>query len=331
MGCESSGGGRGGIKDNITGGNFKRFYGKHRGVVRNNIDLECLGRVQCEVPAVWGGTFAWCMPCVPYAGPQVGFYMIPPIGANVWVEFEGGDPNYPIWAGCFWGPLETPLGTEPLSMTPMPPHPSQKVIKTEFTTIVLSDDPAVGGFYINATDEAVPVPVTIVGNAVGLRLDATPIDGEPMTRMTMVTEEGITLFYTEGTIAMTAAAIETNIGATTMIYTDGSTTLTSPEINATAEAAIEISAGADLSLTAGGAAELSGGGDVSVEAGGATEVSAAGDVSIEALGAVEASALGELAIEALANISVSAITMDINGVVEVDGDLLIDGLQPLCL
>ena len=128
----------------------------------------------------------------------------------------------------FLGPAQTPLGTEPMSMMPMPPHPSQKVIKTEFTTIVLSDDPAVGGFYINATDEAVPVPVTIVGNALGLRLDATLIDGEPMTRMTMVTEEGITLFYTEGTIAMTAAAIETNIGATTMIYTDGSTTLQAP-------------------------------------------------------------------------------------------------------
>jgi hypothetical protein len=257
--------------------------------------------------------------------------MIPPIGANVWVEFEGGDPNYPIWAGCFWGPLETPLGTEPLSGTPVPPHPSQKVIKTDFTTIVLSDDPGVGGFYIHATEEAVPVPVTIVGNALGIRLDATPIDGEPMTRMTMVTEEGITLFYAEGTIAMTAPAIETNIGATAMIYTDASTTLTSPEISATAEAAVTVEAGADLTLGAAGAADLNGGGDVTVGAGGAAELTALGDVSIAALGAVDASALGELALEALANVSVSAISMDINGMVEVDGDLFIDGLQPICI
>jgi hypothetical protein len=42
------------------------------------------------------------LPCTPYARPNVGFYAIPPIGANVWIEFEGGDPSYPIWSGGFW-------------------------------------------------------------------------------------------------------------------------------------------------------------------------------------------------------------------------------------
>ncbi len=328
VGCE---GGGGGLRDNVTGGNFRRFYGKHRGKVLNNIDPETLGRIQAEVPSVWGATLNWCMPCVPYAGLEVGFYMIPPIGANVWIEFEGGDPNYPIWSGCFWGPLETPWGVEPMSGTPTPPHPTQKVIKTAFATIVLSDDPETGGFYINAGDPAVTVPVTIVGNSIGIKLDATPIDGEPMTRMTMITEEGITLTYTEGTVSMTAEAITTQIGATTMIFQDASTELNTPELSATADGAAEVTAGGDLSLSAGAAAELSGGGDVSVDAGGATEVSAGGDVSIEAAGGVETSALGEIAMEALANISVSAITMDVNSVVEVDGDLLIDGQQPLVI
>ena len=48
------------------------------------------------------------MPCAPFAGSGVGFFALPPVGANVWVEFEGGDPDYPIWSGCFWGAGEVP-------------------------------------------------------------------------------------------------------------------------------------------------------------------------------------------------------------------------------
>ena len=29
--------------------------------------------------------------------------LVPPIGAGVWIEFEQGDPDYPIWTGGFWG------------------------------------------------------------------------------------------------------------------------------------------------------------------------------------------------------------------------------------
>jgi uncharacterized protein involved in type VI secretion and phage assembly len=43
------------------------------------------------------------MPCVPYAGDSVGFFALPENGTGIWVEFEAGNPNYPIWVGCFWG------------------------------------------------------------------------------------------------------------------------------------------------------------------------------------------------------------------------------------
>jgi hypothetical protein len=85
------------------------YYGKYRGRVESNLDEELMGRIQVTCPAVMGLRLGWAMPCVPYAGPGVGFYAIPPIGADVWVEFEGGDPNYPIWSGCFWQPGEIPI------------------------------------------------------------------------------------------------------------------------------------------------------------------------------------------------------------------------------
>ena len=85
------------------------FFGKYRGkVVDNNDFLGQRGRIQVMVPAVLGTNVVWAIPCVPYAGPDVGFFFMPPIDAGVWVEFEGGDPSYPIWTGCFWGDGQLP-------------------------------------------------------------------------------------------------------------------------------------------------------------------------------------------------------------------------------
>ena len=82
----------------------QRFYGKYRGMVLNNIDPMMQGRLQVQVPDVAGLLPAsWAMPCVPIAGLQTGMVALPAIGAGVWVEFEQGNPDHPIWVGCFWG------------------------------------------------------------------------------------------------------------------------------------------------------------------------------------------------------------------------------------
>ena len=89
---------------------MSQFFGKYRGTVVNNIDPLQQGRVQVSVPAVLGdATLGWAMPCVAVRRARAsGFFAVPPVGANVWVEFEGGDPDYPIWTGCFWGIGEVP-------------------------------------------------------------------------------------------------------------------------------------------------------------------------------------------------------------------------------
>jgi uncharacterized protein involved in type VI secretion and phage assembly len=119
------------------------YYGKYRGKVENNIDPLQQGRVQISCPAVLGeGQLSWAMPSAPYAGNGVGFYMVPPVGANVWVEFEGGDPDYPIVGGCFWGVGEAPAA---------PALAEMKVIKTDSATITLNDLPGAGGITIETT------------------------------------------------------------------------------------------------------------------------------------------------------------------------------------
>lgn len=82
----------------------RRYYGKYRGTVVNNVDPMQIGRIQAIVPDVSNVIpTSWAMPCVPVAGIQMGEFTVPLIGAGVWIEFEQGNPDYPIWAGCFWG------------------------------------------------------------------------------------------------------------------------------------------------------------------------------------------------------------------------------------
>lgn len=78
------------------------YFGKYRGQVVDNADPLKRGRLKVTVPQVLGRVAVWAVPCVPYAGPNVGFYAMPENGTGVWVEFEAGDPSHPIWTGCFW-------------------------------------------------------------------------------------------------------------------------------------------------------------------------------------------------------------------------------------
>ncbi len=103
-------------------GGSDKYYGKYRGFVINNIDPMFLGRIQVLVPDVSNiMPTSWAMPCVPVGWKQMGILSVPPIGSLVWVEFEQGDPDYPIWTGCFWGnPAEVPMMSKVLAMPPMP-------------------------------------------------------------------------------------------------------------------------------------------------------------------------------------------------------------------
>ncbi|MBZ4417431.1 phage baseplate assembly protein V [Myxococcus sp. RHSTA-1-4] len=90
-----------------------RYYGKYSGEVTGNADEQHLGRLLVRVPAIFGGELAVrARPCLPY-----GCFFIPPVGTKVWVEFEAGDPQYPIWVGTWH-----PTGTTPPEAAVSPPE-----------------------------------------------------------------------------------------------------------------------------------------------------------------------------------------------------------------
>jgi len=126
-----------------AGGMGRKYYGKYRGVVLDNVDPMQIGRIMAMVPDVSSLLpTTWCMPCVPAAGLQAGILAVPSIGAGVWIEFEQGDPDYPIWTGCFWGSAaELPVLTH-LS----PPGLSSLTFQTTLQNgIVVNDVPGPSG------------------------------------------------------------------------------------------------------------------------------------------------------------------------------------------
>jgi uncharacterized protein involved in type VI secretion and phage assembly len=133
-----------------------RYLGKYRGTVVDNVDPMRMGRIQARVPDVLGdATSTWAMPCLPLAGPKMGHYVVPPVGAGVWMEFEQGDVSYPIWVGCWYGSADE-LPSDALTG---PPNDSNIVLQTQAQhVIVLSDLPGDGGITLRtATGAAIVI------------------------------------------------------------------------------------------------------------------------------------------------------------------------------
>jgi uncharacterized protein involved in type VI secretion and phage assembly len=131
----------------------EKYYGKHRGLVLNNIDPLQKARLLVQVPGVTGiGISSWAMPCVPMAGIQMGVYVVPMIGAGVWVEFEGGDPDYPIWSGGFWS---TAAEVPALALAGVPGDPNIVLQTSLQNTLLISDLPGpTGGIMLKSTTGA---------------------------------------------------------------------------------------------------------------------------------------------------------------------------------
>jgi hypothetical protein len=131
------------------------------------------------------------MPCVPAAGIQAGVFVVPPIGSSVWVEFEQGNPDYPIWTGGFWGVVaKVPvLATAP----PAIPPGQNIVVQTTGQNMVLVSDapptPVSGGIVLKSTTGAMIVvndsgiyisngkgaAITMIGPTVDINLGALTV------------------------------------------------------------------------------------------------------------------------------------------------------------
>jgi uncharacterized protein involved in type VI secretion and phage assembly len=89
---------------------------------------------------------------VPIAGKQMGTFVVPQLGAGVWIEFEQGDPDYPIWVGGYWGIMaEVPS----LALAGIPASPNIVLQTAGQNTVMISDLPGpTGGIMLKSTTGA---------------------------------------------------------------------------------------------------------------------------------------------------------------------------------
>jgi uncharacterized protein involved in type VI secretion and phage assembly len=150
----------------------KAYYGKYRGVVTDNRDPMMTGRLKARVPDVKGDNeSSWALPCVPYAGDGVGWFMLPPVNALVWIEFENGHWDHPIWSGCFWDDGQAPAS---------PAVAEMKVLKTDSATITINDQNGSEGITIETTSgQKIKLTATAVeidnGNGATIKLSGPTV------------------------------------------------------------------------------------------------------------------------------------------------------------
>jgi hypothetical protein len=149
----------------------QRFYGKYRGTVVNNVDPLQIGRIQAIVPDVSGEVpTSWAMPCFPVTGINTGVFTVPTIGAGVWIEFEHGDPDYPIWVGGYYGSA----AEVPVLAHAVPPAIDGLTLQTTFGNgIVVSDLPGPTGGILIRSALGATISVSDVGIVITNGLGAT--------------------------------------------------------------------------------------------------------------------------------------------------------------
>jgi uncharacterized protein involved in type VI secretion and phage assembly len=164
------------------------FFGKYRGTVINNVDPMQMGRLMVQVPDVSNVLpSTWAMPCLPFAGIQSGMYAIPAIGAGVWVEFEQGNSDYPIWVGCFWGSA------------------------AEIPALALAGPPAVQSIVLQTTGQNTLMISDVPGPTGGILLKSNT------GAMIAINALGITITNGAATIALTGPTVTVNEGALAVI------------------------------------------------------------------------------------------------------------------
>jgi len=289
--------------------------------VLDNVDPLELNRLLVEVPTLPAVAASFALPSSPYGGLQVGLVLTPPIGANVWVSFENGDPAYPVWVGCFWTEGQKPLLAE---------TPTQQLLCTGSINAMVEDLPGAGEILVTATEPGFSLPITASANSELLSLTVgEAVASASAEEASLLLEPTSLLCTSEGLVVEAPGAVEVAVPALSVegdLDQAGALQIEGDVENAGAvevEGNVELAGALEIEgeLNQAGAVEVEG----DVEVAGAVEVE--GDVAV--VGAIEVA--GDVAVagacEVLGDASVIGVVDGVGevavvGAVEVAGVML---------
>lgn len=230
----------------------RRFYGKYRGIVVDDKDPARLGRLRVRVPSLLGPDVVtgWATPCLPFGGADdQGFLFVPARNAGVWVEFEEGDLEFPIWVGTYWTSpgadtqLPRPQTDDGSQTAQVQDPPTRKIIKTaKGHTVQLEDADG---------KESVLVREGSRGHLVRMDGDGVTVTDSRHNRIRL-TEDGVELTDATGNIVLLgdrAIHLKDTTGSAIRMSSSGMTLTTSAvpfTINASGQKVTIIGAGIDL-------------------------------------------------------------------------------------
>jgi hypothetical protein len=135
---------------------FGRYYSSYRGFVLVNEDPDKQNKLFVYIPAITGlkSEGLWAYPKGVVGGLKWGSKITPQKGDMVWVEFEYGNPRFPIWTFGYRRKGES-------EETPIPDSPTDYGFATP------------NGNYVNISDDGNVISVqTVGGNQVVLNDDS---------------------------------------------------------------------------------------------------------------------------------------------------------------
>jgi len=160
-----------------------KYYGIYRGSVLNNVDPMQLGRIQVAVPDASGMTpSTWAMPSVPITGRQMGVFVVPQVGSGVWIQFEAGEADRPVWIGGWW---RTAAEVPALAFSGGPGETNIVLQSTLRNAIVISDlsGPA-GGIMLKSSGGRLSSSMTAASTSRTARASASPLWGQRLRSIT---------------------------------------------------------------------------------------------------------------------------------------------------
>lgn len=171
-----------------------QYFGKYTGIVKDNRDDQNLGQVRVSVPTIIPpDDWVTARPALPY-----GFFFVPEIEAKVWIEFEGGDPDLPLWTGVQYVPGEWAAEAE---ANP----PQKRVVKTASGHVLIFNDK--GG------EESIEIKDGVNGHIVRLDKDGVHVkDGKHQHELTFGSDGIVVEEVSGGKVEMTSGGIYVDSG-----------------------------------------------------------------------------------------------------------------------